>query len=216
MKIHSLLGILFLFTSVIFSTGFQCHKDFRPSPPEYEFAEKLSLSPYKKTYALNDTIWVQFQTNGKNLFDKLSNSHILTDTTYLQTRFNYHFRYPAGTTPELFSEVIVDNPIDLTFTPLYSYYNILSFKTSCSSSNYLIKVAFILKKKGIFSIEPHISPERCPNKIKWYNATSNFVFDLLDCNKDVWLSIPAASRGGELGFTDVRIDKKEVFVFKVE
>lgn len=216
MKIYSLLGVLLFSTSLMVSTGFQCYRDFKPSPPEYEFAEKLSLSPYKKTYALNDTIWVQFQTNNKGLFDKLSNSQILTDTTYLQSRFHYHVRYPRGITPEFFCEVIVDNPIDLTFTPQYSYYNILMFKTSCNSSNYLIKVAFILKKKGIFSIEPHISPEICPNKTKWYHSTSNFVFDLIDCNKDVWLSIPAASRGGELGFTDIRIDKKEIFVFKVE
>ena len=215
MKIHSLIGLLLLLLSTGFLQGLQCYKDFPIAAPKYEFSEKLSLTPYKKTYSLNDTIWVQFQTSNKSLFDKLSNSRILTDTTNLNVRFNYHFRYPRGTTFQYYSEPIVDNPMNLTFTSPYTYYNMLSFRTSCTSSNYLIKVAFVLKAKGIFSIEPHILPESCPNKLEHYYSTSNFIFDLTDCNKDVWLSIPPNSRSGELGFTDVRIDNKEIFVFEV-
>jgi hypothetical protein len=67
--------------------GTQCGKDFITPSPTYEFSEKLSLTPYKKVYSINDTIWVQFQTNDKSLYDKISNSRISTDTTFLKGGF---------------------------------------------------------------------------------------------------------------------------------
>ena len=88
--------------------------------------------------------------------------------------------------------------------------------TDCNSTKYFFKVGFIPKKTGVYSIEPNISAVDCPNKVIRNFNTTSFIFDLADCNKDIWLSIPSASRGGELGFTDVRIDRKEIFVFKVE
>ena len=197
--------------------GFQCNKDVYPaSTPVYEYTEKLTLTPYKKVYAINDTIWVQFKTNDKTLFDKLTSSRVATDTTFLQVGFNFHKRYPIGNTVELFSNVKVDNALDMRFAPLYTYYNVLNFKTDCSSNRYFFNVGFVPKKTGVYSIEPHGSVSPCPNKINFPYSTFRFTFDLADCNKDVWLSIPSASRGGELGHTDVSIDKKEIFVFKVE
>lgn len=102
------------------------------------------------------------------------------------------------------------------FTTLYTWYNVLNFTTDCNSNKYFFKVGFIPKETGIYSIEPKIIAADCANKIIRNYSTSKFIFDLADCNKDVWLSIPPASRGGELGSTDVSVDKKELFVFKVE
>ncbi|MGY6562143.1 MAG: hypothetical protein ACXITV_08550 [Luteibaculaceae bacterium] len=201
---------------VLLTAGFQCSKEDIELNPKYEFFEKLSLSPYKKIYSINDTITIQFQTNDKKLFDKLSNSLISTDTSQLHVGFYYHKRYIIENQPEFFCEIKVDNPIDLSFTTLYSWYNVLSFKTDCSAPNYFLKASFIPKKTGIFSLEPFISNQYCQNKIDRPYTTTKFIFDLADCNKDIWLSIPPASRGGELGFTDVQIDEKEIFVFKVE
>src|SRR5215213_7547868 len=76
--------------------GFHCGKDSGVLTPVYQFTEKISLAPYKKTYAINDTIWVQFQTTDKKLFDKLSNSRVSTDTTFLTLNFHYHKRYPTN------------------------------------------------------------------------------------------------------------------------
>ncbi|HXI01284.1 MAG TPA: hypothetical protein VNI52_13535 [Sphingobacteriaceae bacterium] len=195
--------------------SFQCNKDYTLPNPAYEYTEKLSLTPYRKTYAVNDTIWVQFQTINKTLFDKLSGNRISTDTTFLRVKFNFHRRYPnnAG---ELFSDIKVDNGLDVSFRPLDSRYNVLNFKTDCRNDPYFFRVGFVPKKTGVYSIEPHGDVSPCPNKLTSPYSTFKFTFDLADCNKDVWLSIPPQSRGGELGSTDLRIDKKEMFVFKVE
>jgi hypothetical protein len=209
--------ILFTFFSFfLLAMGFQCNKDLVAPEPVHEYAEKLSLSPYKKIYSINDTIWLQFQTTNKALFDKRTGTQIRTDTTYLQAIFHLFRRYPAGAAVEFFSEVKTDSVQDLSFTPLYTYYNTLSFKTSCSSSRYFFRAGFILKKTGIYSLEPNGSLAACAGKYNLPYTTFRFTFDLPDCNKDIWLSIPVQSRGGETGFTDRRIDEKEIFLFKVE
>lgn len=202
---------------VVFLTmGFHCSKDYIELKPKYEFLEQLTLTPYKKVYSIDDTITVQFQTIDKKLFDKLSNSLISVDTSQLNVGFYYHRRYPQGTQEEFFCETKVENPLDLSFTTEYPWYNVLTYMTDCSTPNYIIKASFIPKKTGIYSLEPFISNQFCPNKIDKPHTTTQFMFDLADCNKDIWFSIPPSSRGGELGFTDVRIHKKEIFVFKVE
>ena len=196
--------------------GFQCRKDYPAPIPSYEYTEKLTLTPYKKTYAVGDTIWIQFQTADKTLFDKLSGNRISTDSTFLRVNFDFHRRYPSGTTVELFSDTKVDNALNVSFTPLYTYYNVLTFKTDCGNGRYFFRVGFVPKKIGVYSIEPHGAVSPCPNKLNFPYSTFKFSFDLADCNKDVWLSIPPQSRSGEIGHTDVSIDKKEMFVFKVE
>lgn len=40
------------------------------------------------------------------------------------------------------------------------------------------------------------------------SAKAQFLFDLNGLNENVWFAIPSAARGGELGYTDVSIDKK--------
>ena len=100
--------------------GTQCGKDIITPNPTYEFSEKLSLTPYKKVYSINDTIWVQFQTNDKSLYDKISNSRISTDTTFLRGGFYYYRRYPNENVQEFFCDVIVDNSLNPEFTTLYT------------------------------------------------------------------------------------------------
>ena len=215
MKHHN-ISIFFIIIIANILMGMQCGKDHISPDPTYEYSEKLSLTPYKKVYSINDTIWVQFQTNNKSLYDKLSNSRISTDSMYLSGDFYYHRRYPNDNVQEFFCNVNIDNSFNPEFTTMYTIYNVLNFKTNCDSNRYFFKVGFIPKKIGIYSIEPNLQVVPCPNKVNGIYSTLKFIFDLADCNKDVWLSIPSASRGGELGSTDVSIDKKEMFVFKVE
>ena len=208
---------IFVFLGVALLTmSFQCNKDHPAPRPTYEYAEKLTLTPYGKSYAVNDTIWVQFQTADKTLFDKLSSNRISTDTTFLRVQFNFHRRYPIGNTVELFSDVRVENALDVSYASLYTYYNVLDFKTDCGNNRYFFRIGFVPKKIGVYSIEPNGNVSPCPNKVSFPYTAFKFTFDLADCNKDVWLSIPPQSRSGELGHTDVSIDKKEMFVFKVE
>ena len=196
--------------------GTQCGKDYVTPDPTYKFLEKLTLTPYKKIYSIGDTIWVQFQTTDKSLYDQISKSRISTDTTFLRAEFYYYKRYPNENVPAFFCNVVIDNNLNPDFKTLYTWYNVLNFTTDCNNSSYFFKVGFVPKKTGIYSIDPNITVEDCANKVKRNYSTTSFIFDLADCNKDIWLSIPPASRGGELGSTDVSIDKKQIFVFKVE
>jgi hypothetical protein len=184
--------------------------------PVYEFAEKMSLTPYKKSYGINDTISVQFQTTDRKLFDKLSNTRIPTDTTYIALPFYYHQLYPATTNPnDTLCIAFVVNGSNQRYQTAQAY-NMMYAETICGSGPYFIKFVFIPKKKGIFSIElpsgTHVS--NCPNKLSSFPiATCVFTYDLPDCNHDVYLTIPESSRSVNV---NDRIEKKEVFVFKVE
>jgi hypothetical protein len=199
--------------------GFQCYRDYPIYKPTYEFAEKISLAPYKKIYSFNDTIWVQFQTNDKTLYDKLSSSRIATDTTFLPIRFQYHKRFPINSSlpGDIFCSYKVLSGVNTVLeTPIW--YNTVRIETDCISTSYFVKIGFIPKATGIYSIELPRNGEirNCPGKLSFINAIYAFTFDLADCNKDIYLSIPPQSRSGEQGFVDVSIDKKEIFVFKVE
>lgn len=208
--LFALLGVALL------TMGVRCQKDFPLPTPKYEYVAQLTLTPYKKIYAINDTIWMVFKTADKTLFDQLSGKRVSTDTTFLRSSFYLQKRYPIGNTTEFFSDVVVDSVSDSSFKTLYTIYNILKFQTGCGKNHYFFRVGFVPKKPGIYSINPGGDIVRCPDKLSMAMSTFKFTFDLVDCNKDVWLSIPPASRGGETGLTDVRIDKKELFVFKVE
>lgn len=208
---HLLLCILFS----ILIMGFQCERDMFVVKPLYEFSEKLSLSPYKKTYVVGDTIWIQFQTADKSLFDKLTGSKISTDTTFLHTSFSIRLLYSTSVLATKMFDTKVEPAIDVQHESGQQFHNV-HFKTDCSINRYSFRVGFVLKQKGIFSIQPYCILSACPSKQNVYYSTFKFLFDLSDCNKDIWLSIPPVSRGGELGSTDVKIDRKELFVFKVD
>lgn len=146
----SFTDILVVASMTLMTMGFQCEKgDYVESKIDYQFSEKLILAPYKKVYAINDTIWVQFQTTNKSLFDKSSSSRIATDTTFLNITFNYHRRYPVGSVEEFFSYAKVDNGNDVTFTTLYAWYNVLKFKTNCSDNRYFFKVGFVPNNSSV-------------------------------------------------------------------
>ena len=216
-KSHLYILIVSGFSMLIM--GFQCYKAYPIYKPTYEFAEKISLAPYKKVYAINDTIWLQFQTNDKTLYDKLSNSRIATDTTFLPISFQYHKRFPINSSlpgDVLCSYKVLSGVNSVFETPIW--YNTVRIETECISTSYLVKIGFIPKAIGIYSLElPRNGVIRnCSGKLSSINAIYAFTFDLAGCNKDVYLLIPPQSRSGEQGFVDVSIDKKEIFVFKVE
>lgn len=218
MKNRYFVILISICTAILTMSLQKCYKDDPTPKTVYDFNEKLTLSPYKKTYAINDTIWLQFQTADKKLFDIISNSKVATDTTNLYLSFSYYKRYPSFSAEGdiLCSSIVTGNVINTNFTkpPLY---NIVATQTDCISNFYLVKVGFIPKNKGIFSIAaPSGQVNNCLNKVLFNYAKYSFTFDLADCNKDIYLSIPTSARGGEQGFVDVAIDKKQIFVFKVE
>ncbi len=213
------ITLISICTAILTMSLQKCNRDDIPTPkPTYDFAEKFTLTPYKKTYAINDTIWLQFKTNDKKLFDRISNSKVTTDTTNLHLYFNYYKRYPMSFNQgDIFCSAIVTGNVNNTSFTKPLFYNIVETQTDCNSNFYFVKVGFVPKDKGIFSIAaPSGQVNNCPNKVLFNYAKYFFTFDLADCNKDVYLSIPASARGGEQGFVDVSIDRKQLFVFKVE
>ncbi|HEY5327449.1 MAG TPA: hypothetical protein VIJ27_10655 [Mucilaginibacter sp.] len=99
--------------------GLQCRKEYPPEIiPVYQYAEKLTLSPFKKVYAIDDTIWVQFQTPDKTLYDKLSGRRLSTDTTFLNFFFDLTRQYPLEFNLENYAEVIVQNGLNVRFGPM--------------------------------------------------------------------------------------------------
>ncbi|OGX81567.1 hypothetical protein BEN47_19195 [Hymenobacter lapidarius] len=210
--------VLLVVASLAFSTiGFQCEKEYPKPEPVYSFTEKLTLTPYKKVYAVNDTIWIQFQTTDRKLFDRLSGTHVATDTTTLAPTFYYRQRHPVETARRTLVEVKASGVAGLALDYFRPYILETKFRIECGVGTYFFKVGFVPKTIGIYSIEPHGYVGLCPNKRKQLPTTFNWTFELADCNKDIFQSIPAASiLGREDGYTDAHVDRKEIFVFKVE
>jgi hypothetical protein len=196
----------------------RCQKEIS-SPqiiPVYQYVEKLTLAPFKKVYAINDTIRVQFQTTNKTLYDKLSDRRIATDTTFLNVNFNLVRQYPVGFNLENYATVTVENGLDVDFAPVIAPRNALTFKTGCVDSLYFFKAAFVLKKTGVFTLEPTALVSPCPDKKVNIPSTFVFTFDLADCNKDVWSAIERQSLSGIGSYVSPLIERKQIFAFKVE
>jgi hypothetical protein len=105
-------------------------------------------------------------------------------------------------------------------TPSFQNYGVgLNMNITCGSP-YEIKIGFVPKQIGIFSLDmytldSHVT-DCISNRLPNVFSTIEYKFYLGDCNKDVYLSIPAASRGeNEKGYTENLIDAKKVFVFWV-
>jgi hypothetical protein len=94
----------------------------------------------------------------------------------------------------------------------------------CTGANgYDFKVAVVLKQRGIYSLSLDGAPSdaiSCSNRISGFPySTIEYYFNLPDCNKDVYLSIPEYQRRearGTKGTREARIDQKKVFYLRVE
>lgn len=190
MKRPYLLALLLAGSLLTMAT--ECRKEYPPQIPVYEFTEKLNLTPYKKIYAVGDTIWVQFQAADKKLFDRQSNSLISMDTTFLQIKVYMQRWFPLDHPNELYDSVITANTPGMTYTAVKDTpgFNALQFLTVCNEHSYFFQIGFIPQLTGIYSINPYGILLNCPDKIYFPYSTFRFTFDLTDCNKDIWLSIP--------------------------
>lgn len=210
--------MVFTFAGVALITmGLQCGKE-APAQiiPVYQYAENITLTPFKKVYAINDTIWVQFQTTDKTLYDKLSGRHLSTDTTFLKVFFNLTRQYPVEFNTENYADVTVENGLNVTFGPVISPTDGLTFNTDCDNKPYFFKVGIVLKKTGVFTLEPGAVVTPCADKKSVLPSSFNFTFDLSDCNYDVWRPIASQSNNGLDSYIDVGIQRKQVYAFKVE
>lgn len=203
----------------LITMGVKCEKELDTLPeiiPVYQYAEKLTLTPFKKIYTIGDTIWVQFQTTDKTLYDKLSGRRISTDTTFLKVNFELTRQYPVEFNLENYADVRVENGLDVNFEPVIAPRDDLTFNTDCNNDLYFFKAGFVLKKTGVFSLLPGALVSPCPDKKGVLPSSFIFTFDLPDCNYDVWQTIASKSNNGLYSYIDVGIQRKQVYAFRVE
>lgn len=72
--------LIALVTVFLLTTKFQCGKEIEPRPFEHTFEAPVDIFPLKKTYSLNDTIWLETDLPDKVLYDTKTNQSIIADT----------------------------------------------------------------------------------------------------------------------------------------
>jgi hypothetical protein len=221
MKSKTNFIIIILTLMIIF--GFQCNKDVIKTEPAKElFREKISLLPAKKTYNINDTIWLNFTTADKTLFDTLSNQRLSTNGL----KFNFRaILLPLYNTPQNISNSFCKFILTSNVVPQYDttkFNSMINFDIGCDTQPfYNIKLGLVLKYSGTYLLnlsDVGTKLQTCNNQINPY-PTSNltFTYNLSDCNKDVFLSIPPSERPEyPTGFRQAQIDAKISFAIKVQ
>ncbi len=200
--------------------GFQCGKEYI-EPPKQRFLEKVSLAPAQKVYNVNDTIWIRYITSNKTFLDTISGQRLPTNTIKFSFGAVLLPKYNTPLNPtDGFCKFILPNNVTAQYTTSQSgtstYFNV-----DCdNASAYNIQVGVVLKYQGIYvlNLPDGITLQGCTNQTNPYpSASVQFIYDLSDCNKDVYLSIPTTSRQEfPVGFTEAQIDFKVAYALKVQ
>lgn len=221
MRFKLISALLFCF--IIFTLmGTQCNKyEFPPRVLKYDFTQKIILSPYKKQYKVNDTIWISLITSSKILFDTKSGQQIGVDSIFLPFSVNMTKWYPSfpNINPSLYCEFITPpglNPSTNNYNTGITTY----FSFGCDNNpGFTFRSGVVLKGQGVFRLELGNTQETglC-NQYNFSNTVYSqigYTYDLTDCNKDVFLSLPP-SPGNVAPMIESQIDKKKTFIIEVQ
>lgn len=216
-KYYKVISILLIALSY---TGCQCSKD--TITYTYNFVEKIDLFPVQKSYKVGDTIWIQYKNPNKTLFDKLSNKNIPADSISISFTASFNYRYSNYSySTDGFCNYITAAGINVGRT-LGSNGTGIFQEFGCGISNsYDFTIGVVLKQTGIFSLGAggsSPSVRACINRNSGFPfSTTQYLFNVADCNKDIYLTIPPNSRVETAkGYTERGIDNKELFIIKVE
>lgn len=203
--------------------GFQCGKDFiEPVPAKELFREKINLFPSKKNYNINDTIWLTFTTTDKTLFDTLSSQRLSTNGL----KFNFRaimlplYNTPTNQTKSYCKFILANNIVPQYDTTQFN--SMINFDNGCDTQTfYDIKLGLVLKYAGTYLLnlsDVGTNLMTCSNQTNPYPTSDlRFTYNLTDCNKDVFLSIPISQRPEyPTGFRQAQIDAKVSFAFNVQ
>jgi hypothetical protein len=197
MKNNVFKRLLFVF-AVFVCMSTQCNKESL-MPPKYNFIEQLDLFPAQKDYKVGDTIWLQYNNVSKSMYDFSSRQQIpvASISVNFSTALNSKYQAPVNP-PDGFCDFISSNGVNIN-RHLDAHGSSTNQMFGCSANDIDFKIGIVLKKTGIYSID---LPDNiwgiygCPNRAsKFPYSTIAFKFNVSDCNKDIYLSIPAASRG---------------------
>lgn len=187
----------------------QCEDGYVEPAYKYIIQETLSLTPYKKTYTIGDTIWVETNIpTGKYLYDSKTFQRVLIDSVSLPLNLSYYNLYKNPT-------VVIGGFVKAVYVdPVERRNQGLSFSYGCKQPNYNFKIGLVLLTPGIYSLNIHDQNtfSSCITNPTASYSRIFYKFDVADTNKDVFLSIPAISRGGH---NTEKIDAKEEFIVEV-
>lgn len=179
--------------------------------PEYShiIQETLTLTPYKKTYKVGDTIWIETNIpTGKYLYDTEVFQRVLIDSVSLPLNLNYHNLYKN---PSFVIGGFI-KPVHADQVERQSPH--LSFRYTCNQPDYNFKVGLVLLTPGIYSLRIHDQNffSNCITGSQASRSRIYYKFDVADSNKDIFLAIPPISRGG---LSTDKMDAKEEFIVQV-
>ncbi|MBC5994175.1 hypothetical protein [Pontibacter cellulosilyticus] len=201
---------------ICLAMGFQCGDDYPPDPePANIYKETLSLTPFQKSYNLGDTIWIETNLNNKFLFDSKSKQTALVDSVSLPVELSYSALYQVYSQPaDGFCKVVSSNQVKAE-TKNYERTTFIIASYGCNQSGYRFKIGLVLLSTGVYSLRIAENTDfyNCLKPQQYANRSQiSYTFDLNDTNKDVFLAIPAISRGG---LNTEKIDSKEEYIVKV-
>lgn len=219
MKRSLIIPIASLFIALL-STGMRCNKE--EVSYQYNFVEKVRIFPTQKTYKQGDTIWLQYTNPNKQLQDERTNQSIAVNGVWLgfQVAFNSRYNTPINPAGGFCDFVTVYGVNAGRY--LGEFGTTLSTTFGCNTSNSLdFMVGVVPKQKGIYSLDFLGAPgtvSDCPNQTTSFPlSTIAYRFDVADGNKDVYQTIPIHARSEPSpGYTESKIDAKQVYVVKVE
>lgn len=219
MKHNLYLPLALLFTALI-CMGTQCNKI--EIEYKYNFLEKVNLYPVQKSYHLGDTIWLQYTNPTKKLFDSRTNQYISAEDVNISFQIGYNSRYNAPVNPTHgFCDFISSNGVN-SGRYLGTYGNSISYVFGCNTNNsYDFTVGVVPTQKGIYSLDltgVNGTVTGCAdNTLTFPLSTIEYSFNVNDCNKEIYLSIPPASRGESgPGYTEKNIDNKKSYILTVD
>jgi hypothetical protein len=214
------LSIYLLFT-LLLCTSFRCEKE--EIDYKYNFIEDIKLFPAQKNYKVGDTIWLEYSNPDKKLFDKLNGQNISVDTVTIGFQVSFNIRYGVQFIPaEGLCDYITPNGINVGRNLGPGNGTGLSYSFGCNNNNsYDFKIGVVPKVEGIFSLDLLGQPENvaaCASRIGGFPlSTIAYKFGLADCNKDIYLTIPLTARLETTnGYTERKIESKEVYIVRVE
>lgn len=213
--------VLFLSFLTTILMGLQCEKDTDYISPKQRFLETVSLKPARKIYNINDTIWLRYITSNKTFLDTISGKRLPTNTIKFNFGATLLPKYGTPTNPsDGYCNFILPTNTRAQYVTDESGTATL-FDIDCDgSSNYELAIGVVLKYKGIYvlNLPDGITLQACANQTNPYtSATLQFIYNLADCNKDVYLSIPESSRQEfPVGFTEAQIGYKVAYALEVQ
>lgn len=214
--------LLLLLLIAVFTMNFRCvPENMEQRPYEQSFQVPVDIYPLKKTYSLNDTIWIETDITGKSLFDNRSNQLISADTGQLnfEAAFN-RFGTDVTNPPTGFCDVITTRGVntgrDLGFWGTSGYMD----QYGCGLPTYKCRIGFKPLIRGAYFLILANSRlfESCTNKVRPYHAELSYRYKSSDLGLEIFNALSNNDKGGNDGirFYTGKINNREAFVFKVE